>query len=147
MRARQILGRASLAAPSIEDVSPTSALSDRPAVLPTDASRTAKSIAVWNIVESKRCALYLGEISDSRREAWCQIIEARAWSPARHVGALLPIQHVPDDDFGELHDKLPQLLVFFQERIQVQMIDARSKRWRVDLTVAVAIRRVHACHG
>jgi transposase len=39
----------------------------------------------WNIVESKRCAggkvvqrqvLYLGEINDSQREAWCRSIEA-----------------------------------------------------------------------
>lgn len=39
----------------------------------------------WNIVESKRCArgkvvqrqvLYLGEINDSQREAWCELIEA-----------------------------------------------------------------------
>ena len=39
----------------------------------------------WNIVESKRCAggkivqrqvLYLGEINDSQREAWCRVIEA-----------------------------------------------------------------------
>jgi len=38
----------------------------------------------WNIVESKRCAegkivqrqvLYLGEINDSQREAWCRVIE------------------------------------------------------------------------
>jgi len=39
----------------------------------------------WNIVEAKRCAdgrvvqrqvLYLGEINDSQREAWCRVIEA-----------------------------------------------------------------------
>jgi hypothetical protein len=39
----------------------------------------------WNIVESKRCAggrvvqrqvLYLGEINDSQREAWCRVIDA-----------------------------------------------------------------------
>jgi transposase len=39
----------------------------------------------WNVVESKRCAggkvvqrqvLYLGEINDSQREAWCRVIEA-----------------------------------------------------------------------
>jgi hypothetical protein len=95
----------------------------------------------------QRQVLYQGEINNRQREAWCRVIEARAWSPARHVGGLLPIQHVPENDFRELHDKLPQLLVFFQERIQVQMIDVRSKRGRVALTVAVAIRRVHACHG
>src|SRR5499425_2178457 len=39
----------------------------------------------WNVVESKRCSggkvvqrqvLYLGEINDSQREAWCRVIEA-----------------------------------------------------------------------
>jgi transposase len=39
----------------------------------------------WNVVESKRCAggkvvqrqvLYLGEINDNQREAWCRVIEA-----------------------------------------------------------------------
>src|SRR5438132_5276665 len=39
----------------------------------------------WNIVEAKRCAggrvvqrqvLYLGEINDSQREAWCRVVEA-----------------------------------------------------------------------
>ena len=38
----------------------------------------------WNVVESKRCSggkvvqrqvLYLGEINDSQREAWCRVIE------------------------------------------------------------------------
>src|SRR5215831_11447787 len=38
----------------------------------------------WNIVESKRCSggkvvqrqvLYLGEINDSQREAWCRVID------------------------------------------------------------------------
>jgi hypothetical protein len=43
-----------------------------------------KEHCYWNIVESKRCAggkvvqrqvLYLGEINDSQREAWCEVIE------------------------------------------------------------------------
>src|SRR5215471_2926797 len=38
----------------------------------------------WNVVESKRCSggkvvqrqvLYLGEINDSQREAWCRVID------------------------------------------------------------------------
>jgi len=44
-----------------------------------------KEHCYWNIVESRRCAggkvvqrqvLYLGEINDSQREAWCRVIEA-----------------------------------------------------------------------
>jgi transposase len=47
--------------------------------------KNGKEHCYWNIVESKRCAggkvvqrqvLYLGEINDSQREAWCQVIEA-----------------------------------------------------------------------
>jgi len=47
--------------------------------------KDGKEHCYWNIVESKRCAggkvvqrqvLYLGEINDSQREAWCEVIEA-----------------------------------------------------------------------
>jgi transposase len=47
--------------------------------------KDGKQHRYWNIVESKRCAggkvvqrqvLYLGEINDSQREAWCRVIEA-----------------------------------------------------------------------
>src|ERR671924_348141 len=47
--------------------------------------KDGKQQRYWNIVESKRCAggkvvqrqvLYLGEINDSQREAWCRVIEA-----------------------------------------------------------------------
>ena len=47
--------------------------------------KDGKEHRYWNIVESKRCAggrvvqrqvLYLGEINDSRREAWCRVIDA-----------------------------------------------------------------------
>ena len=47
--------------------------------------KDGKEHRCWNIVESKRCAggkvvqrqvLYLGEINDSQREAWCRVIEA-----------------------------------------------------------------------
>ena len=55
--------------------------------------KDGKEHRYWNIVESKRCAggkivqrqvLYLGEINDSQREAWCRVIEAffilvKAW--------------------------------------------------------------------
>jgi hypothetical protein len=47
--------------------------------------KDGKEHRYWNIVESRRCAggkvvqrqvLYLGEINDSQREAWCRVIEA-----------------------------------------------------------------------
>ena len=47
--------------------------------------KEGKEHGYWNIVEAKRCAdgrvvqrqvLYLGEINDSQREAWCRVIEA-----------------------------------------------------------------------
>jgi hypothetical protein len=47
--------------------------------------KDGKEHCYWNIVESKRCAggrvvqrqvLYLGEINDSQREAWCRVVEA-----------------------------------------------------------------------
>jgi transposase len=47
--------------------------------------KDGKEHSYWNIVESKRCAggkivqrqvLYLGEINDSQREAWCRVIDA-----------------------------------------------------------------------
>jgi len=47
--------------------------------------KDGKEHCYWNIVESKRCAggkvvqrqvLYLGEINDSQRETWCEVIEA-----------------------------------------------------------------------
>jgi transposase len=47
--------------------------------------KDGKEHRYWNIVESKRCAggkvvqrpvLYLGEINDSQRQAWCRVVEA-----------------------------------------------------------------------
>ena len=55
----------------------------------------------WNIVENKRCAggkvvqrqvLYLGEINDGQREAWCDLIEAFDEDSRRHRQlALFPV--------------------------------------------------------
>jgi transposase len=51
----------------------------------TRRRKDGKEHRYWSIVESKRCAggrvvqrpvLYLGEINDSQREAWCRVIEA-----------------------------------------------------------------------
>ena len=50
----------------------------------TRRRKDGKEHRYWSIVESKRCAggrvvqrpvLYLGEINDSQREAWCRMID------------------------------------------------------------------------
>jgi len=55
--------------------------------------KDGKEHRYWNIVENKRCAggkvvqrqvLYLGEINDGQREAWCQLIEAFDEESQRH---------------------------------------------------------------
>ena len=55
--------------------------------------KDGKEHRYWNIVESKRCAggkvvqrqvLYLGEINDGQREAWCQLIDAFDEGSQRH---------------------------------------------------------------
>jgi hypothetical protein len=63
--------------------------------------KDGKEHRYWNIVESKRCAggkvvqrqvLYLGEINDSQRQAWCQSIEAFDEGSQRHRQlALFPV--------------------------------------------------------
>jgi hypothetical protein len=65
--------------------------------------KDGKEHRYWNIVENKRCAggkvvqrqvLYLGEINDSQREAWCQSIEAFDEGSRRHRQlALFPADH------------------------------------------------------
>jgi len=55
--------------------------------------KDGKEHCYWNVVENKRCAggkvvqrqvLYLGEINDGQREAWCQLIEAFDEGSQRH---------------------------------------------------------------
>jgi len=55
--------------------------------------KDGKEHRYWNIVENKRCAggkvvqrqvLYLGEINDGQREAWCQLIDAFDEGSQRH---------------------------------------------------------------
>ena len=55
--------------------------------------KDGKEHRYWNIVENKRCAggrvvqrqvLYLGEINDGQREAWCELIEAFDEGAQRH---------------------------------------------------------------
>jgi hypothetical protein len=55
--------------------------------------KDGKEHRYWNIVENRRCAggkvgqrqvLYLGEINDGQRDAWCQLIEAFDEGSQRH---------------------------------------------------------------
>jgi hypothetical protein len=71
--------------------------------------KDGKERRYWSIVESKRCAggnvvqrpvLYLGEINDSQREAWCRVIEALDEDNQRYRQlALFPADRVrtPED--------------------------------------------------
>jgi len=73
--------------------------------------KDGKEHGYWNIVEAKRCAdgrvvqrqvLYLGEINDSQREAWCRVIEAFDEDTQRRTQlALFPAhREVPDHARG-----------------------------------------------
>ena len=73
--------------------------------------KDGKEHRYWSIVESKRCAggrvvqrpvLYLGEINDGQREAWCHQIEALDEASGRHRQlALFPAERtVPDHAKG-----------------------------------------------
>jgi transposase len=73
--------------------------------------KDGKEHRYWSIVESKRCAggrvvqrpvLYLGEINDGQREAWCRQIEAFDEASGRHRQlALFPAERtVPDHAKG-----------------------------------------------
>src|SRR5216683_238030 len=73
----------------------------------TRRRKDGKEHRYWSIVESKRCAggrvvqrpvLYLGEINDSQREAWCRVIDAFDEGSQKHRQlALFPAgQGVPE---------------------------------------------------
>src|SRR3979490_681280 len=73
--------------------------------------KAGKEHRYWSIVESKRCAggrvvqrpvLYLGEINDGQREAWCRQIEAFDEASGRHRQlALFPAERaVPEHAQG-----------------------------------------------
>ena len=73
--------------------------------------KDGKEHRYWNIVESKRCAggklvqrqvLYLGEINDSQREAWCRVTQAfDEQSQQRTQLALFPAEaEVPEHARG-----------------------------------------------
>jgi transposase len=86
----------------------------------------------WNIVESKRCAggkvvqrqvLYLGEINDSQREAWCRVIEA----------------------FDEDSQRLKQLALFSADRAVPEHAKHRAVQVRLDAMQLHRPRQWGAC--
>jgi hypothetical protein len=73
--------------------------------------KDGKEHRYWSIVESRRCAggrvvqrplLYLGEINDGQREAWCHQIEAFDEASGRHrqLALFSAEQAVPDHARG-----------------------------------------------
>jgi hypothetical protein len=73
--------------------------------------KDGKQHRYWRLVENRRCAggrvvqrsvLYLGEINDGQREAWCRVIEAFDEGSGRHRQlALFPAERaVPDHAKG-----------------------------------------------
>src|SRR6201982_1222579 len=77
----------------------------------TRRRKAGKEHRYWSIVESKRCAggrvvqrpvLYLGEINDSQREAWCRVVDAFDEGSQQHRQlALFPAgQDVPEHARG-----------------------------------------------
>lgn len=73
--------------------------------------KDGKEHRYWSIVENKRCAggkvvqrpvLYLGEINDCQREAWCRVVDAFDEGARRHTQlALFPAdRRVPDHARG-----------------------------------------------
>src|SRR5271156_5996092 len=77
----------------------------------TRRRKDGKEHRYWSIVESKRCAggrvvqrpvLYLGEINDSQREAWCRVVDAFDEGSQQHRQlALFPAgQDVPEYALG-----------------------------------------------
>src|ERR1700752_1534391 len=78
----------------------------------TRRRKDGKEHRYWSIVESKRCAggrvvqrpvLYLGEINDSQREAWCRVVDAFDEGSQQHRQlALFPAgQDVPEHARGD----------------------------------------------
>ena len=80
--------------------------------------KDGKEHRYWSVVENKRCAggrvvqrqvLYLGEINDSQREAWCRVVEGfdeEAGQPRQL--ALLPADRAAFNPVGPVQP-LPRL--------------------------------------
>src|SRR5215469_9004838 len=84
--------------------------------------KDGKEHCYWNIVENKRCAggkvvqrqvLYLGEINDGQRQAWCHLIEAFDEGAQRHRQlALFPAGAVRKLATGGKKGELPVAMGF-----------------------------------
>ncbi|MGZ8154617.1 MAG: IS1634 family transposase [Burkholderiales bacterium] len=89
--------------------------------------KDGKEHCYWNIVEAKRCAngrvvqrqvLYLGEINDSQREAWCRVIEAfDEGTQQRTPLALFPA-----------HRELPEHAKEYGVKVQLDAMQLRRPR-------------------
>jgi hypothetical protein len=101
--------------------------------------KDGKEHRYWSIVESRRCAggrvvqrpvLYLGEINDSQRAAWCRVIEAFDEGSGRYRQlALFPAERsVPDQATGFALQV--RLLVKRAAREKLTGIPARKKQPR-----------------
>jgi Transposase DDE domain len=94
--------------------------------------KDGKEHRYWNIVESRRCAsgkvvqrqvLYLGEINDSQREAWCRLIEA----------------------FDEDEERYRQLALFAADRAIPEHAKAYGVQVRLDALTLRRPRQWGAC--
>ena len=94
--------------------------------------KNGKEHVYWNVVESKRCAggkvvqkqvLYLGEINDSQRQAWCRVIEA----------------------FDESNQQATQLALFPAERQVPEHAQAYGVQVRLDAMQLHRSRQWGAC--
>ena len=100
--------------------------------------KDGKEHRYWNIVESKRCAggkvvqrqvLYLGEINDSQREAWCHLIEAFDEGAERHTQlALFPADRAVPTGGAVSQDS-------HRARGEGQQTEDRSEKCRLAATV------------
>jgi len=117
--------------------------------------KDGKEHRYWNIVENKRCAggkvvqrqvLYLGEINDGKREAWCELIEAFDEGSRRHRQlALFPADRevaACADGYG-VQVRLKQIAAMEglkREELLMKLGAARAKAraaWRlIDIEVA-----------
>src|SRR5690242_9589066 len=89
--------------------------------------KDGKEHRYWSIVESRRCAggkvvqrpvLYLGEINDSQREAWCKVVDAFDEQKEK----TLPLALFPADR------EVPQHAVDFGVQVRLDAMELRRPR-------------------
>jgi transposase len=91
--------------------------------------KDGKEHCYWNIVEAKRCAdgrvvqrqvLYLGEVNDSQREAWCRVVEAFDEDTQRRTQlALFPA-----------HREVPEHAKGYGVKVQMEAMELhRPRQW------------------